>query len=255
MLRVGIIDYINTLPLFHALRQNIISHNATFSFGVPSQINKLFSKNKLDVATISAAHFLEYRLEYTLLSDLGIAATKQVMSILLFTKKKPHELDGATIFLPSHSASSIRILKMICKHFWKITPRFCTFVGSTEYLFQQDNPFLVIGTECLLLFEKYPDYPSLDLAQVWYNFTNKASIYCLIATRNDSFISKQQEVIEFHKYLNKSYEWGQNNMNEIITHAVLETGCSRPLIEKYFLTLEYELSPKHFSGLDYLATL
>jgi chorismate dehydratase len=253
MLRVGVIDYVNMSPLFHALRTNIISHNATFSFGAPEEINRQFLKKELDVASISAAHFLDHRLEYVLLSDLGLAATQEVMSIRLFSKKKPNELDGATLFLPTHSASSVTILKKICKHFWKINPVFCPYSEPAEALFSQDHPFLVIGDECLILYEKHPEYPSLDLAQAWHSLTDKALCLAVIATRNDAFISKRHEVIEFQKCVENSFLWAQNNMPEIIKCAALKTGCTPSLLEKYYSIFEYQLTPKHFHGLNYLA--
>lgn len=255
MLRVGVIDYVNTLPIFDALRKNVVPHNAVFTFNTPVHINNQLAKNELDVAIISAAHFLGHRLEYVLLSDLGVAATKKVISIRLFSKKSYQELDGNPLYIPSHSASSVKMLKLICKHFWKISPVICPYTGSAEHLFQQEEPFLVIGDECLFLFEQHPEYPSVDLAEIWYNFTKKSCVFALLATRTEAFISKKEAIISFQKSVEASFRWSQENMPEIINQAVNKSKCSRALIEQYFATLEYQLTPKHFHALDYVANL
>ena len=255
MLRVGIIDFANTLPLFHALTKNIIPHNCSLTFGKPTDINRALSEGEIDVASISSAHFLEHRLECILLSDLGVGATDEIISIRLFSKKTPAELDKETIFIPPKSASSVKILKTLCKCFWKVNPSFVLYDGAVENLFHQDLPFLMIGDKCLNFFEKHPLYPSIDLASTWNSITKKSFLLAVIATRNDAFFHKPQEVIDFHKCLERSYCWSLNNKREIIAEALKKTGCSSSLLEKYYSVLEYQLTPKHFNGLDYLSTL
>ena len=255
MLRVGIIDFANTLPLFFALKTNIVPHNAVFTLGKPSEINRLFSENKLDVATISAAHYVQHRLDSILLSDLGVGATRAFMSSRLFSKKAPQEMDKSPLLLPQTGGFSVKILKALCSSFWKIEPIFQTYEGALYDLFRQDVPFLTIGEESIHFLEENPQYPSFDLAETWYNFTHKSCIFGVTATRNNAFISHPQEVISFQASLEKSYIWSQQNKEEICEIAAKKINCTRATTESFLSTIEYQLTPRHFHGLDFLTSL
>lgn len=255
VLRVGIIDSAITLCLFHGLTENIISHNCSLTVGKPADINQAFSQGDLDIASISATYFLEHRLEYILLSDLGIGATEEIIGMRIYSKKTPSELDQKTLYIPPKSVSSVKLLKALCKHFWKVTPSFLPYFGKTDDLFHQDSPFLITGDEGLSFFEKYPLYTSIDLANTWHNLTKKSSLFSVVASRNDAFLNQPHEVIDFQKCLEKSFSWSQNNMEEILAEAARRTGCSVQLLQKFFSAVEHQLTPKHFNGLDYLSTL
>ena len=73
---LGHIDYLNLLPFYQFLKKK----NIKIKKGVPSEINKLFEKRKIDAAFISSIKSKNKKC-----FDVGIIAKKEVRSVLLCT--------------------------------------------------------------------------------------------------------------------------------------------------------------------------
>ena len=71
---LGHIDYLNLLPFYQFLKKK----NIKIKKGVPSEINKLFEKRKIDAAFISSIKSKNKKC-----FDIGIVANKEVKSVLL----------------------------------------------------------------------------------------------------------------------------------------------------------------------------
>jgi len=78
---IGKIDYINLLPFYIYLKKNLSSQEKralNFYKGVPSQINYLFKKRRVEAGVISSVISKKY-----LCSDFGIVAKGKVLSVLV----------------------------------------------------------------------------------------------------------------------------------------------------------------------------
>ena len=254
MLKVGALQFTNAYPLFYALREKIIPNNLIFSGTAPSDVNGMLDRGAVDVALISSVSFLANRFSYILLSDLGIAGTEEIMSVRLFFKGNRPLLDNAPVYVPEISFTSIHLFKKICSHFWHVSPQILTYSGPPEELFKQEIPFLLIGDMCL----EYHDqktHSSFDLGKVWHDATKTSFIFAVVATRNDAFARSPQEVMDFHRLLEDSFQWSLQNREVIVEAAAKKMGCSKELVRRYYSTIEYRLLPKHFHGLDHFAGL
>lgn len=254
MIRVGVLYFSNAFPLFHAIQEKIIPNNVSLIWGGPVEVNTMLKRGDVDIAMISSVDFINNRYSYILLSDLGIAATSQIMSIRLFFKGESPNLHKSTIYVPALSATSAHLLKAMCKYFWKVEPTFAEFSCSPKALFCQDQPFLLIGDSCLEHHDN-KSHSSIDIAQAWNDATRKSFIFAVIATRNDAFMHASDEIIEFHRLLEDSYQWAKKNTGVIVKRAVQKTKCSEMFMHRYYSTVEYRLMSKHFHGLDYFSGL
>lgn len=253
-IKVGVLNFANALPLFYAIQEKCIPNNISIHWGNPFEINAMLSSGEVDIAMISSGDFLKNRYSYILLSDLGIAATQQVMSIRLFFKGTAPALHQSPVFVPALSATSAQLLKALCTHYWKVTPQLTEFSCHPSELFHQDTPFLLIDDTCL---ENYhcDSHSSIDMAKAWNEATRKSFIFAVIATRNDAFSRAPQEVIQFHRLLEESYTWALKNMDVIVHRAKEKARCTEPFLHTYYKTIEYRLMSKHFHGLDHFAGL
>jgi len=254
MIRVGAINFTNAYPFFYALLNQIIPNSACIYSGTPAEVNEMLKSGHVDVGLISSAAFLNNRFSYILLSDMGVATSKKSISVRLFFKGERPDLDGNPVYVPSLSATSTRLLRVLCRYFWKVSPSFQNYDGPPDRLFRQDVPFLVIGDECLKQIDN-SEYSSIDLAQAWHELSNKSFVFSVIATRNDAFKRNPYGIIEFHRLLESAFTWSTENRALLAQKAAQETGCSVSEMSVYFKTLEYQLTSKHFSGLDYFSTL
>jgi len=253
MIRFGTIDFANAYPFFYALHRQIIPNNARIHFGSPVENNTMLKKGLLDVALISSAAFLADRYSYILLSDLGLAGTKSIVSNRIFFKEEDLQLHQRKVYLPSYSATSSQLLQILCRYFWHVTPIFEKYDHSPEALFNQEYPFLVIGDACLK-YQNTSGFNSLDILHAWHEATNKSFIFGVIATNNASFKQNREGIIEFHRLLQNSFTWAQENQEIIVQETSQELGKTEKEMREYFNTIEYRLLSKHFHGLDYFST-
>ena len=253
-LQVGVIDFINSYPLFYPLRFQKVPTNAQFHTGTPKEINALLETGKVDTALISSVSYIENRSQYILLSDYGIGAREKVMSVGLFCTQPKFSFKEATSFLiPKYSMTSTNLLKALTSCYWKSNATFTETLSSEEALFQQEKPFLLIGDACLK--NRYRRGSFLDLATAWNEATGMSFVFALVATRNDAFLKKRKEVLLFHKDLIQSYSWSKEHESEIIHVCSERANISADLTKEYFRTLDYELVQEHINGLDHFSTI
>jgi chorismate dehydratase len=254
MIRVGIIDFSNSFPLFYAIKKQTVPHDISITCGTPVEINEKLRTGKVDIALVSSHEFLQNISSYTILSNLGIGATRQVMSVRMFFKKETTLPDLQTVYIPSHSATSVHLLKVLCTYFWKVSPKYELYTDDPKTLFFQEKPFLIIGDDCLRHMNT-ASHSSIDLAQSWYEATSESFIFAVIAARKEAFKNHLNEISSFHQTIHDSYEWAQANIEVIIEHAAEITGCNTALIRRYYSTVDYRLTESHFKGLKHFSSL
>ena len=256
MLKIGALSFVNSLPFFQPFAEKKIDYDGQFLYGSPTQINGLLESGQVDIGLISSASFIANRDRYILLTNLGIGAHRRVISVCLFTKTPPEELNGKQIAIPDSSATSVLLLKVLCKHFWHVQQHFVEYpkeISLTERLSKSDAA-LIIGDECLTT--KTPDSVQVvDLANVWYRYTGRPFVFAVFATRCDIWMQEPELVREFHQKLFLSYDYSQRHFDEILTAASEKTHMSKESLMEYYKSLDYYLESEHFQGLEHFARL
>lgn len=237
---IGAISFSNALPFFYPLAMKKIPSDVRLVFGTPSQINELVEKNEVDVGLISAASFLQKGAAYSIASTLGIGATRESMSVCLYTRVK----SPSVIHVPTSSASSIALLRMLTSTYWKINPVFSLFNDDIIDLqvVAKFDAFLLIGDNCL----NHPSisgYTKIDLASWWYEQTQRPFIFALFAGNTS--------LPGLDDLLKKALNWSFENLDEVIYEAQKKLPLPKNVLEKYFKTLNYQLTQAHFNSLKF----
>src|SRR5438105_754161 len=116
-IKIGAPSYINALPFFYPLLTKKIPFNGELIFDAPSKINELLEKGKIDVGLVSSTRYLDNEEKYNIITNLGIAAFHEVMSVILFAKPDLVAIKTPKIAVTSASNASARLLKVICHSF------------------------------------------------------------------------------------------------------------------------------------------
>src|SRR5262245_46647635 len=165
-MRIGFVDYINTLPISLPFRLGIIETNFEFVYKIPSELNHLLRGGKLDIALVSSVEYLQGN--YSLAPGFGIACADQIMSVNLYTQIPISALTGKRVGLTHHSATSVELLKVLCYHLWKIEPQF-ELLDRKEPL-SKYAAFLLIGDEALANVS-VSSFEAIDLGLAWHTLT------------------------------------------------------------------------------------
>jgi chorismate dehydratase len=246
--KIGVPSYVNAYPLIYPLTKGLFFCDVDFVFDTPRSINGMLHKGEIDVGLVSSLHFMQHQNEYEVVSTLGIAAKKKAMSVALFTKKPPHLLDGSTIAVVNSSETSAALLQVLLSQVWKVNCKIEQIEESNgPELFCYDA-FLLIGDRALQLHE-LQGYQRIDLATEWHQTTQLPFVFALFAAK------RGQNYKWLHFALRFAYEWSLKNKASLIDAAHEKLNVSKARLERYYTTLEFELSKEHMDGLQHFYSL
>ena len=249
-LRVGAVSFLNTKPLIYPLLTEEIQTDIALSVDVPSRVATLLSKNELDVGLIPIVEYFRANpsdTPYYILPDISVASHGCVRSIQLFSRVPIHEIQR--IGLDTHSRSSVALLKILLAEKYQISPAFTTCrptINPKAVLHnRQDAPFdavLLIGDPALrhLGSTAY----SIDLGEVWYQFTGLPFVYACWVARKDADLGNLPQV------LLKSKARGITQIPEIARIEAKKLGLPESLCLDYLRhSIKYDLAEPEIAGL------
>ena len=249
-MRLGRIPWINCYPVYRAIDRGVVSMPAELVSGTASELNDLLAAGELQVSVVSAVEYARNAAAYHLLPDLAISCDGPVHSVALFSKRPADHLSGATVLLAASSSTSVLLLELLCRHRWKVHPRFATVRAEAVDLGaltgMPHEAVLVIGDAALLL-DARKTYPyRLDLGSEWKEWTGLPFVFAVWAARRDH---SQAAVRRVHEQLLESRAWGLSHLDELATEAAANTGIAEPVCREYLGNLDYALSYRHLAGL------
>lgn len=170
-MRLGRIPYINCYPVYGAMDRGLVPAEAELVSGTASDLNDLLAAGQLDLSVVSAVEYARDAAAYHLLPGLAISCDGPVHSVKLFSRRPVEALTGTTVLRTSSSRTSVLLLELLCRHRWKVEPRYATVraePADLEALARfPHEAVLVIGDAALLLAAR-DSYPvQVDLGLAW----------------------------------------------------------------------------------------
>ena len=170
-LRIGRIAYLNVAPYFHYLTEQ--GFKGEIAAGVPSELNRMLAEGTIDACPSSSYEYGLRADDYLLLPGHSISSIGPVHSVLLFTQGPLNDLSGQEIAITGESATSINLLKILLKEFYRIGEVFFKVPDRTvEACLQDGQSVLLIGDRALEAARNCPPGVQItDLGALWYHFT------------------------------------------------------------------------------------
>lgn len=177
-MRISVVSYLNSLPFIAALERLSEKKAIQLFRDVPSACAEKLLTGKADIGLIPVAVIPELKTHF-IVSDFCIGAYKEVKSVMLYSMVP---LSGIkTISLDPHSRTSARLVQLLAKHHWKISPLFIADERG-EHPVSDSTAALVIGNRALMLQGKFPY--QYDLAEAWFQMTGLPFVFaCWVSTR------------------------------------------------------------------------
>jgi chorismate dehydratase len=170
--------------------------------------------------------------------------------VALFSKRPPEALDGATILRTASSRTSVLLLELLCRHRWKVAPRFATARAEAADLSAlaglPHDAVLVIGDAALMLAARAAYPHMVDLGQAWKEWTGLPFVFAVWAARRQADAAAVRAV---HAALLESRAWGLAHLDLLAAEAAANTGLTEPVCRRYLGDLDYALSYRHLAGL------
>lgn len=257
MARIGMVNYINTAPIYEIWKEMVLPETWQVIEGQPSKLNKLLAEDKIDMGFVSSYEYAVRPEKYQIFSDLSISATGPVGSVLLFSTLPVKELDGRTIVLTGQSETSVNLVRIILEEFYKVKP---VYIVGDAYREDCDKTeaaaVLAIGDDALRLKleNRYP--VELDLSQTWYEHTGLPFVFSVCAVRQDFLDTSADIARAIRETFVQCRVEGMRRMGEICDRVARRIPMDCDMCSAYLNGIEHDFGEKKQQGLslffDYL---
>lgn len=248
-IRLGQVDYLNTLPVYHALEDGILPFDGQLVKGPPTMLNKMFLEGKLDVTCISSVEYARNAEHCLILPDLSVSADGPVRSIFLFSHAPVTELDGKKVCLTSSSATSVALLKVLFDHYYHVEAKFITVPPNLEEMMSSADGALLIGDDAMRAHVKVQQenlpYHVTDLGEVWKQFTGEKMVFALWVIKKEFAMEHPEDTEALCNTLREAKAYAAVNMPGLLKKGRRRTGLPPEILEEYFKTISNEFTEDH----------
>ena len=253
-LKVGRIGYLNVLPVYYPLEHGYLSHNFSFVYGSPAELNEAIRKGKLHLSVVSSIEYARHHERYLILPDLSISARGKVKSVLLLSRiSLKHCSSSSVVHTTPQSHASVALADILLREIFELE---CNFVTCARPLWQTkryspDSPeiYLAIGDEALY-WAKKGFFPHVyDLGELWTQWTGKPFVFALWVCRKEVAKRFKKLVTKGARLLTNAKRLGLENLDEAIKQAARTSFLTSSELKDYFSTLSYRLGDDEIDGL------
>ncbi len=244
MARIGMVNYINTAPIYEVWKEQVYSPEWLVTEAPPSTLNRMLAADELDLGFVSSYEYAARPDRYQILADLSISATGPVGSVFLFSTVEPDKLDDKLVLMTGQSDTSVCLVRIILEEFLGVGPRYVTGeVFGSRASESEPAAILAIGDEALRLKveNKYP--VQMDLAEFWNRKTGLPFVFAVCAVREDYLVSEAQAVREIRQAFLDCRARGLEQLPEICERVARRIPMDCEACSLYLRAMEYDLGP------------
>ena len=255
--RLGVIDYLNVVPVYDWLLRQMAERGLAgieTAAGTPTQMNRALLAGAIDISNVSSVAYGEHAGEWLLLPHLSVAAHGPVESVLLFSWHADwRALDGRSIALTDHSATSVALVKLLSEWRYGIQPRYVTQPSNLDAMLAEHDAALLIGDSALREGYLRRDIAErgqphvFDLATEWQAWTGLPFCFSVWAARADRAGAIAESGVV--RLLHRSKERGVANLDRLAREASARLGLPLGVCAHYLRLLDYDLRARDLDGL------
>lgn len=249
--RIGMVNYINTSPIYEVWKETVRTPHWMVTEAPPSTLNVLLADDRLDLGFVSSCEYAVRPEKYVILADLSISATGPVGSVFLFSRLEPQELDDKLVLLTGQSETSIALVKIVLEEFYGITPRYQVgdILDPKSYR-EEVSAVLAIGDDALRLREDSAYPVRLDLADTWNIKTGLPFVFAVFAVRKEFARSHPAMLTEIWQALLSCRDQGRKRLKEISKRVAPRIPMSVESCYSYLQKIEHTLDKQHLEALS-----
>jgi chorismate dehydratase len=192
--KISIVNYTNTLPFKWALQRSALMAEIELQEDIPSVCAGKLKSGEVDLALVPIALLPELP-GYYIESEYCIGADGKVDSVKLYSDVPMEEI--SEIMLDYHSKTSVTLVRVLSRFFWKIHVLFSEATPGFEKQIGAEKAAVVIGDRTFALNGKFKyEY---DLAEEWKKFTGMPFVFAVWASRErmpEGFIARFDAVLK-----------------------------------------------------------
>ncbi len=234
-IRVAAVSYLNTKPLIYGFENGMMKDEVELITDFPASIADMLISDEVDVALVPVATIPMLK-EHYIITDYCIGTEGEVASVCLFSDVPLDEIE--IILLDYQSRSSVGLLKILLKEYWKITPKLIYAEAGYEGNIVGKTAGLVIGDRAFIQREKSKYI--YDLGGAWLKMTGLPFVFA-------AWVANKKLSESFIADFNKTTSVGLQHLQEIIASNHYE---HYDLAKYYEGNISFNLDGKKRSGME-----
>ena len=203
-IRAGAVNYLNTKPLIYGFKHGELENEVDLVLDYPSKIAAMLLNDEIDVGLVPVAIIPEMKQHY-IISDYCIGCDGEAGSVCLFSEVPLDKIEK--ILLDYQSKTSVDLLKILIKQYWKIDPVLITTSEDYRKDITDTTAGLIIGDRALeqRRISKY----RYDLGLEWKKFTGLPFVFA-------AWISNKELDPSFITAFNKASSAGIQQIDKVV---------------------------------------
>lgn len=234
-IRVAAVSYLNTKPLIYGFENGLMKDEIELITDYPASIATMLINEEVDISLVPVATIPLLK-EYHIITDYCIGTNGNVASVCLFSDVPLAEIK--VILLDYQSRSSVGLLKVLVKDFWKIKVELVSGTKDYEAQIEGTTAGLVIGDRAFV--QRKKSKYIYDLGTAWKDMTGLPFVFA-------AWISNKKLSENFVNNFNVATREGFKHLPEIIA----ANHCPHyDLREYYNQNINFNLEVEKRKGLD-----
>ena len=197
-------SYLNTKPLIYGFENGMMTNEVELVTDFPASIADMLIGNEVDIALVPVAT-IPLLNEYYIITDYCIGTTGEVASVCLFSDVPLAEIK--TILLDYQSKSSVGLLKILLKDYWKLNVELVSADAGYEEKIFGTTAGLVIGDRAFI--QRKKSRYIYDLGTAWKKMTGLPFLFA-------AWVANKKLPQTFVEKFNQTTGEGLNHLTEII---------------------------------------
>jgi chorismate dehydratase len=253
-IRIGQIDFTNVWPMFHYFPEERFAGRIERIAQVPTQLNEGMRRGDIDMGPISSFAYGQSCSDYMLFPDLSVSAYGAVKSILLFHEKPLEDIRDGCFALPTTSATSVNLLKILLQKYMGQKPTYFYSPPKLSEMFPKADGALLIGDDAIRADwanRESGQYLVTDLGELWRKYTGRWMTFAVWAVRRQAIEEEPGLVAEIYAAFQESKNKSLADPIPMAEKAQTQIGGTLSYWRDYFANLCYDFNSQQLSGLQY----
>jgi chorismate dehydratase len=240
--RISIVNYTNTLPFKYGISQSGFAEQVELHFDMPAACAQKLIEGTVDIGLVPVA-ILPQLGEYHILGSYCLGSNGPVDTVKLYSQSALEKIE--TILLDYQSRSSVSLVQLLSKYYWKIAPRFVQAKEGFETQIAGTTAAVVIGDRCFDMNGKFAH--EYDLAGEWKQHTGMPFVFA-------AWVSNKPVDPVFAPQFERALEYGLAHMEEAILKNIAP---GKQELVRHYLTrrIDYRFDAEKRRSMEHFLTL
>ncbi len=237
-IRVSVVAYLNAQPFIYGLNHHEVRKKIDLTLDIPSECARKLLHDEADIGLVPVAVIPQLK-DFEIIGKTCIGAIGKVASVLLCSDVPLNEIEQ--VFLDFHSRTSVTLVQVLSKHFWKINPDFIQAPDDYIKHIQHKTAGVIIGDRT---FNMQKDFNYIyDLSEEWQKFTGLPFVFA-------AWVGRKGIDTQVLNAFEEALQLGLKEKNKVIKDCQPLFGDSFDVAHYLNTNIQYDLDEEKMKGLE-----